>query len=430
MFRFLFFYVFFVIMTSQAFALSISVNIAQTGPKHDQHPKPIKAIVDVDEEATYLLNASYGDLPTLTNEEKISAKAWRLRTKDKDANVKLAATTESTTDDTFVADITASSAKAGTYTIELVVTLTITVENEDKNIPDKTFSAEQECSFELNVTDGEFDVMLYPLDYFDGRSTNKLGVGEAAEVLVMKKEGHGTPTFHSMTITGKNRKNNDTVVTDGNSQLTAGAHSGSATIEVKATINSRETGPVKIKISVVEPNKVQFVKKEEPYLNDIDVSDFRKDDPQTNLPVRVNGFEYKIRMHVFVHPQDVSFRAITIGEGQTPATDLSGDLKHWKGKHPKWDDFHQIYECYGSHPGNQMDVMNAPDFDEAMIQLPYDIGAGTKTWVIPWFYTYEEAKEEPFATATQRYVTDGKILTISKESEKGSYDYQERKLAP
>jgi hypothetical protein len=179
----------------------------------------------------------------------------------------------------------------------------------------------------------------------------------------------------------------------------------------------------------VEPESVQFVRQK-------GINNYIIASPVavniisgTNRHQAVDGYRFGIKCEVYIHPQDVSFHAITIGEdgGQdkVPAIRTKSQKMIPPYAHIKWVG---NIPMHAEKPGNHV-VKSIADVDEAYFSEPYKtllqkpIGAGKFTWNIPWFFSYGRRDEVEIETVTQEADLDGSIITVRKKDQEGKFQY-------
>jgi hypothetical protein len=146
------------------------------------------------------------------------------------------------------------------------------------------------------------------------------------------------------------------------------------------------------------------------------------------------GYLFGIQCACYIHPQDVSFHAITVGEDggkdqngndKVPAIKTGSQKRRRNHGHEKWSNGTIL--MHSVKPGNLV-VVNGVEYDKAAFSEPYKVfnkpmPAGTYTWNIPWFFNYERRNEVVIETVTQKAVLDGSIMTMKKKDQEGKYRY-------
>ncbi|MDR1382809.1 MAG: hypothetical protein LBJ67_03025 [Planctomycetaceae bacterium] len=368
--------------------VTISLNAVQTGPVDPAQNNKVRTSVNINEDATYSVVATYNGEPTLNDEEKITDTTWHFvaSTDDPSAN----ASPSLSVGDTETKIATAHASQAGVYFLSFTMKVEfIITEYEADGTTVKSTRTDGpysgSISMPLNVTNGQLKITLIPADNFaPQRSYTTFGLGEVGAVDIQTVPPN--QTIGTITIMNSNFN----VCSVSSQSFTIKKNPGAADITVATQVNG---------IPVTETIGLTAIAPSGAYQKLI-----------SHIPFQPNEVGAGFYASTYLLPKSVSFSQLSIHKGSASGVGTGsqqsrdGELSPIEG------------DCLGGN-GDINNGCKIATYDEVTSgAFSLNIGQGTFLWAIPLEYQKEENQAPvPFITLNQSYQLDGqKGCTISK----------------
>ncbi len=387
--------------------VTVVVDMKQTGPVVNGvvQPRVGKNIA-----ATYSASASYNGTPTLHDEEEVTGEAWTHTVTASSSDVNYSPTGEQSGN---AVGISASSAKAGTYTISVTFSVTFTIKTPVKdsngNYQYNSDGTQQfttrtngpysgSGSATLNVKNGKFEVKIKPndlIEQFAGDTNgyrNKVGIGETINVCVFPETGTSDSVSFDHVVFNQ--------IQYSQTNFKADDFPGTLALDVYAKVNGFLEGPESIGVTVIEPSGAGLVRK-----------------IGSGVGHTHNTGSVSFYGMCYLTPGDVSFAAVSVYEDTCPSTTTGYYTLRYGTPGP-------VHPLGSANPcdhnidpyANRRNVFGqdniSSDPHHATQQLPFS--EGTFTWTIPWIFQCGTNKKQ-IATMTHRATINASgDMTISK----------------